>query len=188
MKKTALIIAPPLLAAALIACIFQPGCTSTGMKVVAFRYNAVFEGTATVNTESPEKIDRAKTYQLYIVLEKPEDCILLSCQKKDTDSMKRTNLHPLFFSLDKSLDLSHFGIKGTGRTYTVIGSNYNSSWTNNPDARVCSSASDPLQKLMPGVYRLRFTSFGDDAYRYTVSAGSNAAKIRIVERPPEDGR
>ena len=63
--------------------------------------------------------------------------------------------------------------------YSEIGRNYDEDWGLLEKIEVCTSPEDPLKKLDPGLYRIRFAVFEQADIMFTVNVLSNAGDVTL---------
>ncbi len=115
-------------------------------------------------------LDRFDTREIYLVLEKPDNCIRIDAQgyiRKESIAGGEHQLS-LYWILERQLS-------GKGNTfqYTEISRNFDSDWKASTSTTFCSRENMPIERLVPGTYRLRMTLFRKDNCRFAFTIYSN---------------
>lgn len=142
-------------------------CSSTGE--VKYLHNDRFSFTDTELSKSVP-IDQSESRAIFLHLDKKEQCILIRIAgfvPKESIAGGESPA-PVYWILDRKLSES-----GNKQTFTEIFRNYNSDWQNTPSTQVCSRDDLPLERLLPGIYRLRFSIFRNMPFRIELEVSSN---------------
>lgn len=165
-------------AAAAFVCACMIGC-ATAVERPAYLNNVVYSVTSGRDLETPQRIGNAKTYSITLTLVRPEKCVEVSVRGKRiareysyTDQSVR-----VFFLVERQIDLSTFERAVQRQVYGEIGRNYDENWGLLEKIEVCTSPEDPLKKLDPGLYRIRFAVFEQADIMFTVNVLSNAGDV-----------
>lgn len=167
----------------IIIIIFFTQCKSADK--VSFNSKNLFSNNTHKEIESNDKIDRWKTFEVFFNFKKDEECIKinLSSQIYDENLNKNINLK-IFFIVEKAIDISKFS-SDRKIIYSEIGRNYDYNWNTKQEIDICSSEMDPIKILHKSdTFRIRFTSFRDINYKYSVNIYSKEI-INISEKKPD---
>lgn len=72
-----------------------------------------------------------------------------------------------YYIVEKLVDISRYKAEKKSMFYE-IGRNFDLRWNASPLVVLCTDASDPLKKLDPGLYRIRFTGLTSSNFYYRV--------------------
>ncbi|HNX59875.1 MAG TPA: hypothetical protein PKK43_12300 [Spirochaetota bacterium] len=148
---------------------FVSGCASSGE--LTFLHSEKFSLDSNELAKSAP-LDRFDTHEIYLVLDKPETCIRIDAQgfvPKESIAGGEHQLS-LYWILERQLP-------GKGNTfqYTEISRNFDSDWKASASATFCSRDNMPIERLVPGTYRLRMTLFRKDNCRFSLTIFSNVS-------------
>jgi hypothetical protein len=165
-------------AAAAFVCACMIGC-ATAAERPAYLNNVVYSVISSRDLEAPQRIGNARTYGITFTLARPEKCVEVSVRgKRITREYSYTDQSVrVFFIVERQIDLSTFTPAGQRRVYSEIGRNYDQDWGILEKIEVCTSPQDPLKKLDPGLYRIRFAVFEQADVMFTVNVLSNAGDV-----------
>jgi hypothetical protein len=167
----------------LVLFLMSPLC-GTGGNIVKFVHESAFSSKTRDLIKSNDRIDREKTWQVFFLLVKPEDCIKIIFKSSLPDTTGKTAPVKTFFIVEKIIDISRFNKKG-GVMYSEIGRNFDSSWSEAGEIMLCSSKTDPIKILSKAAYRIRFTALTAENFTFEVTVKSNRSrKIGILENLP----
>ena len=135
--------------------------------------------------DSDEKIDRWKTYEIFFKLSKDEECININFSSQIFDEAINKNINfKTYFIIEKAVNISKF-ISDKKIIYSEIGRNFDNSWNTKQEIEICSSEMDPIKKLKnSSTYRIRFTTFRDLNYNFTILVFSKNT-ITLTEEKPD---
>lgn len=173
-----------LLPAALALVLMAASCSAAG-KNNTTQKGAPYQGDTGKALESADRIDREKTYEIYFRLTTPEECIRVEMTSRAPESAieKKVRVIRTFFIVEKSVDLSKFDVRNAARTvFSEIGRNYDQNWNRTKEITLCSTPSDPIRKMDPSLYRIRFTSFRDDPFSFEIIIYSKNSAV-FSEKP-----
>ncbi len=122
-------------------------------------------------------IDRYPTWEVFFTLKKKVPCISLqtSAEYLPYQFAETKKIAKTFFILERYIDTSRFEKKTAG-VYTELGRNFSDRWGRQRRINVCSSKSNPLQRLNPSSpYRLRITTFLPGKFDFTLTVFSDTA-------------
>ena len=136
---------------------------------------------------SKEKIDKEKSYEVYFMLTKKEDCLKFQIISKIVNlsiNSLSTKIMPTFFIVERAININGFkGIKDKKIVFSEIGRNFDAIWKWKNEIVICSSKKDPLKKLHIGLYRIRFSIFNKNNFDYEITVFSNN-KISFLDKSP----
>ncbi len=169
----------------IVLCAF-PGCATTP-KTPAYRLTGALSGITGRAIESTQSINREKTYRIFFALSQPENCIRLKVISRRAVNENIYVEQPIFvyFIIERAVDIRHFGLKKEPFVFSEIGRNYDSNWNRRGDIEICSDAEDPIRKLAPGVYRIRFSVLEDTAVNFTFTVFTNNGDVAFPNALPE---
>lgn len=150
-------------------------CKSAGISPASYKYKMIYNGASAKSIQSIEKIEKEKTYIINFTIEKPEECIEAKITAKKGDyNAGRENI---FFIIEKALDLRKFKNIDNIEFFSELDRNYNSNWELKSEIEICSSGTDPIKKLDPGKYRIRFSSLDNIDFDFEVSIQTDSAPV-----------
>ncbi|MCU0849291.1 MAG: hypothetical protein MUD12_15520 [Spirochaetes bacterium] len=151
---------------------------SSPKKSRVYKNTAVKNGTSAGQQKSAERIDRGDTAEAFFKLDGKADCIRIEVFSRTPDaSPDKMRTLKSYFIVEKMLEISR-----NKRAFSEIGRNYNADWQVKRRLTICSSETDPIKKLDPAVYRIRFTTFTPDRYDYSIKASADCG-IAFRDRP-----
>ena len=117
------------------------------------------------------KMDNHPTYEVYFTLEKDTNCIGVEINtnfKRDEFTNKMVKIRT-FFVVEKKMGLDKFAQRQK-EVYTTLGKNYTDTWRRKQRIVICTNKLDPLKQLTgKSIYRIRFTTFKEASYGFTVA-------------------
>ncbi len=163
-----------------LVALIAAGSCSRNRRDRNYRYINKKSGTISGAIKSGIPIDRYETYQVYFMLEKEVDAVKIAMTSKyieDTLVKKETRLKT-YFVLEKMIDISHFSqIKDRFTSYE-LGKNFDDDWRREQELTIFSSKSEPMKKLdNRSTYRIRFTTFSEEQFNYTVAVHADCNVI-----------
>ncbi len=165
--------------------ILLAGC-ATGDVASRYLFKASLTGTANSYLRAKDRIDREECYQVFFRIRKQEKCIKIALTTLISDRSILNRKIPVngYFIVEKLIDIRKFH-EGYNYTYSELGRNYDSGWKGKGEMTLCSSSRDPIRKLDPGIYRIRFTVFREEDFRFTFQFFTNAEQIApYLQFPP----
>ncbi len=144
-----------------------------------------FTGGSAGEIGSGEKIDQWKTFEIFFLFKNNEDCIKINITSEMFEEIEnKKKLIKTYFIIEKAIDVSKFN-SDSNILYSEISRNYDSNWTAKQEIEICSSDSDPIKRLNKGdLFRIRFTTFRDDNYKYIINIYSKNP-VNISEKIPQ---
>ncbi len=144
-----------------------------------YRHVAHHEGSSLNTEKSEQKIANGATWQLFFTLKKPEKCIKMVFSSK---MLIQTLKEPLsseintYYIVEKLVDISRYKGEKQNMLYE-IGRNFDLRWNASPLVVLCTDAADPLKKLDPGLYRIRFTGLTSSNFYYRIEIYSAQEQV-----------
>ncbi len=169
-KGTALLIAI-VLHAALISC-------ATAKKEISYSRKKAYTGVTNPSLESKKTIDRGKTYLIYFKLKEKDKCVKFSIHSRvPIESVgEKEKIVKTYFIVEKRIDISSFYREedtSAKYTYSEIGRNFDHVWNRKQQLTICTVPGDPIKKFDTGIFRVRFTTFTDEDFRFKIILYSN---------------
>lgn len=134
-----------------------------------------YSTSTTYATKSNELIDNSTTYQVFFNLDKTAQCIDVSVIAQEQNK-KRVRCA---FIVEYMVDTSSFLNKPSKPVYTELSRNFDINWRFLNVVTICSDKTDPLKRLKPGSYRIRFTAFRNNYYDFIIEIKSAVPVIII---------
>lgn len=124
-------------------------------------------------------LDRFDTREIYLILDKPETCIRIDAQGYIPKESIAGGEHQLslYWILERQLPG-----KDKSFQYTEISRNFDSDWKASTSTTFCSRENMPIERLVPGTYRLRMTLFRKENCRFSLTVYSNVT-VTIKKSP-----
>ncbi len=136
--------------------------------------------------ETQDRIERETTYAVYFRLNRAEECIRvsMSSQKSGQENifLKEKDL-PMFFIVEKAIDVSKLAVPGQKYMFSELGRNYDVNFKPRRDMEICSQEDSPIKKLDASVYRIRFSALGPETFELFTSVFTNAGQAVIYDDP-----
>jgi hypothetical protein len=135
-----------------------------------YPYKSSHAGTSRESEVSDQKIAADTTYQVFFTLKKPEKCIKISIKSEIREpTLKKTVTSEVntYYIVERIIDISRYKIDKKTANYG-IGRNFDSRWNSSSTIVMCDDEADPLMRLDPGIYRIRFSSFMPQEYNFTI--------------------
>lgn len=149
---------------------FSDGCAVDNLKNDKSRDTYEYSESTESLKPSADRLDEGRTFEVYFTLEKPVECISVGLeavylQKKfPVQSIPKKS----YFVVEKILEVPGTENK-KGKIYVPSGRNYDSNWEVHSPVKICSSKNDPVSSLDRSVFRMRFTTFDDQPFYFTVT-------------------
>lgn len=129
-----------------------------------------YKGITTNEIESKAKIDKGRTYEIPFTIEKQEKCLNISITSIIFDTVfNKEEIVKTYFIVEKAIDISHYkNINSKKFALSEIGRNFNNNWEIKKEIVICSSDNDPIKKINKSLYRIRFTIFRQEDFRFKI--------------------
>jgi hypothetical protein len=162
---------PIVLHAALFSC-------ATAKKEISYSQKKTYTGVTNPSLESNKAIDRGKTYMIYFKLKEKDKCVKFSIHSRvPIESVgEKEKVVKTYFIVEKRIDISSFYREedtSTKYTYSEIGRNFDHIWNRKQQLTICTVPGDPIKKFDTGIFRVRFTTFTDEDFRFKIILYSN---------------
>jgi hypothetical protein len=155
--------------------VFLFQCRTTGGSPAIYKYKIIHNGASKTSLQSIEKIEKEKTYLVNFTIELQEECLLTKITAKPVNSYAgRQNI---YFIVEKALDLHKFKFTDNNEIFSELDRNFNNNWERRTDIEICSSGTDPIKKLEPGKYRIRFSSLDNNDFDFEITIQTNKAPV-----------
>ncbi len=144
-----------------------------------YRHVSARKGISGESQISDQKIAGDTTYQLFFNIKKPEKCVKISFVSEiREDTLKETVTREVntYYIVEKIIDIDRFRT-GDKTIFYEFGRNFDTRWNSSHTIVICTDSLDPLKKLNPGLYRIRFSSFRSPEYGYSVEIHSNIEPV-----------
>lgn len=144
-----------------------------------YRHVSARKGTSGDSQVSDQKIAADTTYQLFFTIKQPEKCVkisFVSAIREDTLKEAITREVNTYYIVERIVDIDRFRT-GDKTIFYEFGRNFDTRWNSSHTIVVCTDSLDPLKKLNPGLYRIRFSSFRSPEYGYSVEIHSNIEPV-----------
>lgn len=171
-KETVLLIAI-VLHAALFSC-------ASVKREISYSQKKAYTGVTNPSLESKKTIDRGKTYMVYFKLKEKDKCVKFSIHSRvPIESVgEKEKVVKTYFIVEKRIDISRFYREedtSTQYTYSEIGRNFDHVWNRKQQLTICTVPGDPIKKFDTGIFRVRFTTFTNEEFRFKIILYSNKA-------------
>jgi len=163
---------------AIVAILVLAGCASTD-GVRTYELKSTLTGVTGEAMATADKINGGNTFEVYFSLEKPEDCVKVFMETSIIEPTIKGNKYvpsSAYFIVERKYGIEQFGLTEKS-VNTEIGRNFDLSWTPKPDIELCTRKGDPIMKMAPGLFRVRFTSFRSEHVLYTLDIYTNKSKV-----------
>ncbi|MBN1533488.1 MAG: hypothetical protein JXA20_12540 [Spirochaetes bacterium] len=147
----------------------------SGQRERSYRNNYVRQIPSGEAVTAVEDIDGARTYQFFFKIKEPTDCIRIvinAIYTTDTLPPKKVSVKT-FFLVEKLFNIGMFHQKER-EIYTTVAQNFSSQWEHQPSVTICTSKTEPLQKLDPvSRYRVRYSALSDSPFLFTLTISAD---------------
>jgi hypothetical protein len=144
-----------------------------------YRHRSTRSGTSQESQVSDQKIATDVTYQVFFNIKKPEKCLKISFVSAIREATLKdtvTRNVNTYYVVEKIVDIDRY--KAEKKTiFYEVGRNFDARWNSSHIIVVCTDVLDPLKKIDPGLYRVRFSSFRSPEYQYTIDIYSNVEPV-----------
>ncbi|MCX7677891.1 MAG: hypothetical protein N2316_01600 [Spirochaetes bacterium] len=156
-------------------------CCTSYEQTANYRHISYFEGNSSRSEKSDQKIANSPTWQIFFSMLKPEKCIkIVFTSKTEIETLKGTIVNEIisYFIVEKLIDISRYNFDKKNIFYE-IGKNFDLRWNTSQIAIICTDDNDPLKKLEPGLYRIRFTGFKSSDFNYRIEIFSHHEQVKF---------
>ena len=155
--------------------LFFSGCSGMGKKnedEAGNRYS--FSDSSAALKKSSDTIDNGITYELFFLLANHVECITVDVQAVQIKDPFPPDKIPqkTYFTVEKIIDTTRYRSRNNF-TYSPMARNYNNEWETFYPVKICGLKDDPLSKLEPATYRLRFTVFDPNPVIFMINVTSD---------------
>ena len=159
------------------------GCTSN-LREKSYRNTAVAVVPLDRTIRTNDRIDRYTTFVSYFRIAKDVESMKIGVSAEYVaDIMGRKKARNTYFIVEKAVDMSRLGNRNLARLHAELGRNFNGDWNRDKEITLVSSKSEPFKNLdAASLYRVRYTTFAEENFTYTVTIKADCA-VTFVEEP-----
>jgi hypothetical protein len=155
-----------------------------GSKKIVYTFTDTYSCGPDKKIETQDRIEREITFSVYFRLNRSEECIRvsMSAQKSGEENIfLREKDLPMFFVVEKAIDVSKLAVPGQKYMFSELGRNYDVNFKPRRDVEICSQEDSPIKKLDAAVYRIRFSALGPEVFELFTSVFTNTGQAVIYD-------